>query len=714
MSSKPTPSGSGRQQQNIKVADDDEAFNKQINDTHTGDGYQFYAKLNPDILQVVKDICNPPESNVPVIDATDSDALPYKTYQALYEYFVDLVDPIGSKMHEECTKDADNHAITISILKILSRYSWDVKVVIALSAFAMKHREFWLVANTFKSNDLAKSVASLKQLTDVFENSDQHALTEMKKLINVMLKIAKSIVELKKVPAKYNSENISTAQAKIPAGVYWTIRSIVACWSLINGFTGHRHLLATDANWKLSTLNVELSARLKILSKNLHEIKHVEAYEKLVSLFETKENDVVKILEALLPGPRKKDRKRLVKGTDEVDIDVLKEKNVLLLISDLDILTEDIFILGHIMQEKSRLNPIPNIQFEIVWLPIVDQDGTSNYKRRFEEKQVQMNWYSCLPIPVDGAVVKYVKEKWQFGQKTIIVVLDSLGQVVCQNALHMMWIWGTRAFPFTEEREEALWDQNTSWKLDLLFDGIDKTVMDWGEEEKYICIYGGDELDWIQKFTKKARDVADDANIPLEMVYVGRRNSKERVKKIIETIESEKLSRSLQDQRLIWYFWVRIASMWYSKNQLKKTTENDPTMKEIMKMLIFDSESGWAIFTQRLKKDQGMKDNEMKDNEMKENVMKGKEMKDSEIRVEAKGNIILTCLENYSRWKDLIQKKGGFVQALRGEIQKEVKAAKSHCNRLALPNDEGKLPQKIVCADCPKNMEKMIMYRCCD
>ncbi|KAH1250991.1 Protein SIEVE ELEMENT OCCLUSION B [Glycine max] len=55
----------------------------------------------------------------------------------------------------------DVHATTMGILGMLSSYSWDAKVVIALAA---NFKEFWLVAQLHATNRLAKSVAKLKHI----------------------------------------------------------------------------------------------------------------------------------------------------------------------------------------------------------------------------------------------------------------------------------------------------------------------------------------------------------------------------------------------------------------------------------------------------------------------------------------------------------------------------------------------------------------------
>ena len=87
-------------------------------------------------------------------------------------------------------------------------------------------------------------------------------------------------------------------------------------------------------------------------------------------------------------------------------------------------------------------------------------------------------------------------------------------------------------------------------------------------------MYGGEDIDWIRKFTRIAKDVARESGITLELIYAGKSKPKEKTTKhIIETIAQEKLSRYL-DWNLIWYFWLRLESMWHSKGQLAIRTEH--------------------------------------------------------------------------------------------------------------------------------------------
>ncbi|WCJ34301.1 Protein SIEVE ELEMENT OCCLUSION B [Euphorbia peplus] len=688
------------------ASSDDNAMSRQIQSTHTPDGREFDVKP---LLYIVEDIFN---RSAPTIDnlsltavtphgrAEPLDDRNYSGVMTMLESLAYVIDRVASEIAYKCSSGSgDAHATTMSILNMLSNYPWDAKLVISLAAFAMNYGEFWLIAQNYTSNQLAKAVAILKQLPDLLEHSSilKPRFDAVNNLIKVMVDIARCIVDFKDLPPHYIAADVtalSTAAAHIPIAVYWTVRSIVACASQITGLIGlgHEHIVSTTEAWelsslahKLSNMHSHLANQLGICYKHIDEKKHLETYQNLLHLFDMAHLDNMRVLKALIYA--KDDQLPLVEGTTKrrVNIEVLRRKNVLLLISDLDIMQEEIAILEQIHSE-SRLHPSRHeSQYEIVWLPILDTTVpfTENLQQKFENLQAGMTWYSIHhPSLIDRAVIKFVKQEWHFGKKPILVVLDPQGRVTSPNALHMMWIWGSLAFPFTTIREEALWKEE-SWRLELLVDGIDPIVLNWMQEGRYICLYGGEDLEWIRKFTNTARAVAQAANIPLGMVYVGRSNPKERVRKNISSIIVEKLSHYWQDLTSIWYFWVRIESMWRSKNQLGKTSENDTLMKEIMTMMSFDSsEGGWALFT-----------------------------RGTDEMIKAKGNIFLTCLTDYTTWKDDIQQKG-FMPALKDHLR--TLHPEHHCNRLILPGAAGRIPERIVCSECTRPMERYLLYKCCD
>ncbi|KAF7838228.1 protein SIEVE ELEMENT OCCLUSION B-like [Senna tora] len=581
------------------------------------------------------------------------------------------------------------------ILNTLSSYSWHAKVVLSLAAFAVIFGEFWLVSQLSAANNtLAKSVSLLKQLPDIVENpsSLKPQFDALNKLVKAALDVTISIIDFKELPSEYISEDtppMSVASAHIPIAAYWTIRSIVACSTQIASLIGLRNEYFSQASesWELSSLAYKvnsiyehLKSQLEICHQYIDEKRHIEAFHNLVHLFETSHVDNLKILRALIYA--RDDQPPLIdcSNRSKATLEVLRRKHVLLLISDLDLSQEEIMILDNLYKDaRSR----GDTHYEMVWIPIVSKSAWNDLnKRKFEHLQSSMAWYSVRdPLIIEPAVTKYIKEVWNFTKKAIVVALDPLGKLSSPNALHMIWIWGNLAFPFTHEREESLWKSET-WSLELLVDGIDPTVLEWMSEGKFICIYGGEDLEWIQTFTSTTLSVAKSANLSLEMVYVGKSNAKERMQKMITTFNTRKFSYFWPNVTSIWFFWARLESMLYSKLQQGKTVEDDQILGEVMTVLSFDgSDRGWAIFCRGT-------------NEM----------------ARAKGDLALTSLREFEQWRENSE-RDGFVLALKEYLQEL--HTPHHCNRLILPGSAGGIPERVVCAECGRQMEKYFMYRCC-
>ncbi|KAI3793913.1 hypothetical protein L1987_36536 [Smallanthus sonchifolius] len=247
---------------------------------------------------------------------------------------------------------------------------------------------------------------------------------------------------------------------------------------------------------------------------------------------------------------------------------------------------------------ESRVQgPRMDALYEVVWVPIVDPniEYTDAMDIQFEDMKKTMPWYLVYhPSNIDRVLKKFIGDRWHFRRKPIVVVLDPQGRELNPNAIHMMWVWGSTAFPFTTAREEALWRMET-WRLELLVSDMDPTIFNWARDGKYIFLYGGDDIEWIRKFTSNARAMATVARIPLEMTYVGKSKNTENVKSAIATINVEKLSYCWQDTTLIWFFWTRIESMLFSKIQVEQTNDEDPIMPQIKKLLSYDADGSWAL-----------------------------------------------------------------------------------------------------------------------
>ncbi|XVF60171.1 hypothetical protein PTKIN_Ptkin08bG0022900 [Pterospermum kingtungense] len=709
MESMPTPAL--KMQQSVRSGrltfsiSDDSVMLKQIQAIHAPDGRVIDVRS---LLHIVEDIfkCATPSADARISPGMEehTEALENQTYQANVTDMLGassfLIDQISREMARKCAETGEAHSTTMSILNMVSYYPWDAKLVIALSAFAVNYGGFWLLAQSHTSNQLAKNLAILKQVPQNLQQSNmlESQFDTIKNLIRGMLDIAECIVEFMEVPSKYITEDVtamSKAMDLIPIAIYWIIRSMLASASQITGLSGFgkEYLLSTVESWELTSLVHKLShmhrhllGLLATCQKHIDERKLTEAYQNLLYLFEAPQSDNIKVLRALI-NP-KDDPLPLVEGVTKtrVNDDVLSDRHVLLLISDLDILQDEVVILEQIYHESWSHPTMQESQYEFVWLPVLDPSVPwSEIKQdKFENLNANMTWYTLHhPSLLDRAVFKFIKEVWHFEKMPILVALDPQGRVVCPNAIHMMWIWGASAFPFTTGKEDDLWRGET-WRLELLVDGIDPMILHWISEGRFIFLYGGEDIEWIRKFTNTVRDMARASGLAMEMVYVGKSNPKEHVNRNMATITEEKLSHCLPDLTAIWNFWTRIESIWHSRHQLGKSDETDPITQEILTLLSYDgNEGGWALLS------------------------KGS----SAELTKAKGSDFLTCLTNYNLWAENVQTKG-LVLAIHDYFLQH--PAPHHCNRLVLPGTHSQIPERVTCSECGLTRERCILYQCCE
>ncbi|KAJ6751406.1 hypothetical protein OIU85_001892 [Salix viminalis] len=627
---------------------DDSVMIKQIVGIHAPDGREVNVKP---LLHLIEDILKRATLQIDS-SLTDDAELEDRTHQVDFVSMLDAlsytIDRISCEIAYKALSGTDAHATTVSLFNMLSSYSWDAKLVLTMAAFAMNYGEFWLLAQIYSSNQLAKSMAILKQLPSIMEN-DSGSLNArfdaLDNLIKVMMDVTRCVVEFKDLPTSYISQEVpalSTAMAHIPTAVYWTLRSVVACVAQITAITtmGHENILK------------HLRKQLVACYEYIDEKRNVETFQMLKNLFEMIHIDNMKVLKALIYA--NDDIQPLIDGSSKkrVHLEVLKRKNVLLLISGLDILNDD---------ELSILEQIYN--------------ESRHYRARLDS-------HLYHPSLIEKPVIKFIKEVWHFRSRPILVVLDPQGKLVCPNALHMMWIWGSNAFPFTSLREESLWRDET-WRLELLVDDIDPMILNWIKEGKYIFLYGGDDIEWVRKFTNNARAVAQAADIPLEMVYVGKsRNKREKILRLMATITVEKLSYIWQDLTMIWFFWTRLESMLYSKIQLGELDDHDPMMQEIKKLLSYDREGGWAVLSNG-----------------------------SNIVVNGHSSTILPALMEYDLWKDQVPVKG-FDLALE-EHHRTIHGISHPCCRFDFPMTMGRIPETMKCPECNRTMENFSTFLCC-
>ncbi|KAJ0007015.1 hypothetical protein Pint_28827 [Pistacia integerrima] len=84
--------------------------------------------------------------------------------------------------------------------------------------------------------------------------------------------------------------------------------------------------------------------------------------------------------------------------------------------------------------------------FMVKKLYIESRQDPTMVESNCESRMPQYSVYD--PSLFDPAVIMYIQEVWQF-KEPILIVLDPQGKEVNNNTHHMLWIWGSLAFPFT-------------------------------------------------------------------------------------------------------------------------------------------------------------------------------------------------------------------------------------------------------------------------
>ncbi|KAK3012817.1 hypothetical protein RJ639_010409 [Escallonia herrerae] len=550
---------------------------------------------------------------------------------------------------------------------MLQHFPWDAKLVLTLAALALNYGEFWLLAQIYPSNQLARSMATLKQVPALMERTTllKARFDALNTLIRSILDLTRTIVTFKDLPTLHISKDVpplSTAHAAIPSAVYWSVKSIIVSATYITNLTATAHeqfLTSSTLEWELSSLTHKIDRIHDDLKKLLAECRRIigDAFMRV--------------------------------NLKQVRLEVLARKMVLLLIASLDISQDELSILEQIYNESRPRET--EIQFEMVWVPIVDLDVRSSsidrsvMSKRLETLRSPMKWYSVYdPYAINPVVIRFFRDQWHYKYNPILVVLDPQGALLSPNAMHMMLIWGSAAFPFTKSRERELWSVET-WRVDLLVN-LDNTIFSWVRSDKYFFLYGGDDVEWIRSFTRAVKLVAEDARITVEMAYVGKANKGEQVRRAIQTIRENALSycwSEVEMASMMWFFWTRLESMFFSKIQIE-TDDRDPVLTEVKKLLSLDKmDRGWAMFC-----------------------------KGSTVIFCGHGGPVLQATQEYSeQWKVHVPVKG-FEKAYK-DHHDGIRIKTLPCCRFEFSTIAGKIPERISCPECTRLMEKYMTFLCC-
>ncbi|TQE00770.1 hypothetical protein C1H46_013565 [Malus baccata] len=288
--------------------------------------------------------------------------------------------------------------------------------------------------------------------------------------------------------------------------------------------------------------------------------------------------------------------------------------------------------------------------------PLVDG---STKQLKFESLRNKM-YTVRISAPVAG-MIRFIKEEWSFKGKPTLVVMNPQGKVEHPNAFHMIRVWRVKAFPFTMATEEELSHEQGDNLVVPMFGLINPCI----KEDTYTFFYGGKDNGWIQEFTKKATAFAKDpffkeAKIHIELSCVGKGN------------------KGKDDHGILGKLWSGIECLFFTKVH----KPDGQACQEIQKLLSYKNESGWAVLT-----------------------------KGNSVVVTGHGVSILKVVEDIDKWKDHMKERG--FEFCFKSYHERVRAGTRPCGRLDIEHSNGKVPDTIKCAECHRNMETFISYKCC-
>lgn len=147
-------------------------------------------------------------------------------------------------------------------------------------------------------------------------------------------------------------------------------------------------------------------------------------------------------------------------------IEVFKQKYVMLFISGLDSIGDEILLLSSIyrrLQEHAgeEIKGFKKGDFRILWIPIVDDWNTDNIRReKFYNLKKNMKWH-VLEYFEKLPGYEIIVEKLKYDGKPIVTVVNPQGQIMNENALQIIFEWEIEAFPFRQIDAD---DLNKKWK----------------------------------------------------------------------------------------------------------------------------------------------------------------------------------------------------------------------------------------------------------
>ncbi|XP_010415366.1 PREDICTED: protein SIEVE ELEMENT OCCLUSION C [Camelina sativa] len=605
-------------------------------------------------------------TNVQVFDSKET--LPY------------AISRISVQMLCPCMGENKIQTRTMALFDLLKEYRWDAKAVLVLGVLAATFGGLLLPVHLAFCDPVAASIATLNQLP-VERTKFRPWLESLRLLVKAMVDVSKCIIKFERLPIKQvqlDNNIVGKTLSNVYLATYRVVKSALACLQQIPYFKQTQQAtetrkaaqeLSTESRravGELSSLGYQLLSLHTRLSKQIEDCStqiEEEINQKLRNINTGTHQDNQDVLHLLFSL---QDDLPLQQYSRQIAITELKEKVILLLLSQPPV-EPLFFLLQQLYDHPSNTNTEQN--YEIIWVPIPSyQKWTDEEKEIFDFYSNSLPWISVRqPWLMSSTIVNFFKREWHYGNdEAMVVVMDTNGEFVNMNAMDMVLIWGVQAYPFSVTREDELWEEH-GWSMQLLLDGIHPAFETWVKQGREICIFGSENLDWVDEFVSLARKIQN-LGFQLELVYL----SNERTK----AMEESSILFSPTVEQL---FWLRLESIERSKvKRIESSKRPDRVFEEVTKLLDFDygEHKGWGI------------------------IGKGSEA------VTVDGEKLTERMRKIVRWGEYA--KGlGFTEAI--EIAAEKPCELSHT--VVVPFEEALTVRVVTCEKCKRPMKKFVAYQ---
>nr|GMD28498.1 protein SIEVE ELEMENT OCCLUSION B-like [Ipomoea batatas] len=232
-------------------------------------------------------------------------------------------------------------------------------------------------------------------------------------------------------------------------------------------------------------------------------------------------------------------------------------------------------------------------------------------------------------------------------------------------------------------------DVVVGWDRDRYYSNLEIMLKKWIDDEKYIFLCGGTNINRVLEFILKVQEVCSKFEMDIKISYVGRR--KNMIKDVSRACHV--VPQGLSGFK---HFWARLYSVASSRIQYLNKVELDEGSDEILqglrKLLSYEDEcttiGSWALLS------------------------KGKRIIACDM-----GDKMLGVLNEYEKWNNNVRVNDFDEQAFKnGYEMLNSSSSSSHqhlCCALNYSSNLDIIPEVVSCPQCNQNMHKFVTFSCC-